>query len=86
MKELGEEDLTVSLNDISSDSFENDSNQPQSNQNYNSNFSMLPKNVQDAIKLSKKKDKHSPFYYKLKNLKEKITLYKGIFYDKVPNY
>ena len=55
MKELGEEDLTVSLNDISSDSFENDSNQPQSNQNYNSNFSMLPKNVQDAIKLSKKK-------------------------------
>lgn len=26
MKELGEEDLTVSLNDISSDSYENDSN------------------------------------------------------------
>ena len=26
MKELGEEDLSVSLNDISSDSYENDSN------------------------------------------------------------
>ena len=45
MKELGEENLTVSLNDISSDSFENDSNQQLSNQNYNSNFAMLPKNV-----------------------------------------
>lgn len=28
MKELGEEDLTVSLNDASSDSFDNDSNNP----------------------------------------------------------
>jgi hypothetical protein len=45
MKELGEEDLTVSLNDISSDSFDNDSNHHQFNQNYNSNFAMLPKNV-----------------------------------------
>ena len=34
MKELGEEDLTVSLNDISSDSFDNDSNHHQFNQNY----------------------------------------------------
>jgi hypothetical protein len=28
MKELGEDEFTVSINDVSSDSFENDSNNP----------------------------------------------------------
>jgi hypothetical protein len=54
MKELGENELTVSLNGISSESFDNDSNNPHYNDN--SEFIMLPKNVQDAIKMSKKKN------------------------------
>ena len=46
MKELGEEDLTVSLNDISSDSFDNDSNHHQFNQNYSKIESQIRSSVQ----------------------------------------
>lgn len=50
------------------------------------NFHLLPKNVQQAIKTSKMKAKHSEFYYKLKNLKDRIVVFQDMFYDKIPHY
>lgn len=32
------------------------------------------------------RSKHSDFYYKLQHLNEKISLYKKLFYGKVPSY
>ena len=32
------------------------------------------------------KDKHSDFYYKLKNLNQKINTYKDVFYNREPRY
>ena len=49
-------------------------------------FDILPKNVQEAVKKSKEKAKHSEFYHKLKNLRERIKTFQGMFYDRKPYY
>lgn len=46
----------------------------------------LPENVRNAIDLSKKKSKHSDFYYKMASLNDKIAVYKKIFYTSAPKY
>ena len=46
----------------------------------------LPENVRNAIDLSKKKSKHSDFYYKMASLNDKISVYKKIFYTSAPKY
>lgn len=35
---------------------------------------------------SKLKAKHSEFYYKIKDLKTKIQVYKNLFDTRIPNY
>ena len=47
-------------------------------------FHLLPENVRAAIELSQEKSKHSEFYYKMKELNDKITVYKKIFDNRVP--
>lgn len=32
------------------------------------------------------KAKHSEFYYKLKNLKDRIVVFQDMFYDKIPAF
>lgn len=78
----------INLSDYSSDFYsseEDDKNQAgffvRDRRFYN-----LPRNVRDAIENGKQKAKHSDFYYRLKNLNEKISIYKKIFYGKVPQY
>ena len=39
-------------------------------------FKNLPENVKHAIQLSKVRAKHSPFYFRMKDLKFKIDVYK----------
>ena len=51
-----------------------------------SDFKTLPENVQMAILNSKKRAKHSEFYYKLRGLQDRIHLFKGMFYAKQPKY
>jgi len=46
----------------------------------------LPENVRNAIDLSKKKSKHSDFYYKMASLNDKIAVYKKIFYTSAPKF
>lgn len=46
----------------------------------------LPENVRNAIDLSKKKSKHSDFYYKMSSLNDKISVYKKIFYSSAPKF
>ena len=46
----------------------------------------LPENVRNAIDLSKKKSKHSDFYYKMASLNDKISVYKKIFYTSAPKF
>lgn len=46
----------------------------------------LPENVKKAIMTSKLKAKHSEFYYKIKDLKTKIQVYKNLFDTRIPNY
>jgi len=50
----------------------------------NEEFFHLPKNIRSAITNAKMHQKHSDFYYKLKDLNKKITAYKSVFYNKVP--
>ena len=52
----------------------------------NEAYRKLPENVRRAIDVAKLKSKHSDFYYKLKNLNEKILIFKSIFYSKVPKH
>ena len=47
-------------------------------------FHLLPDNVRAAIELSQEKSKHSEFYYKMKELNDKIRVYKKIFDNRVP--
>ena len=49
-------------------------------------FFKLPGNVRKAITSAKMKNKHSDFYYKLKNLNQKINTYKDVFYNREPRY
>ena len=46
----------------------------------------MPENVRAAIDLSRVRSKHSEFYYRLRGLNERIRIYKGIFYNKVPHF
>jgi hypothetical protein len=46
----------------------------------------LPENVRNAIDISKKKSKHSDFYYKMASLNDKISVYKKIFYTSAPKF
>ena len=43
-------------------------------------------NIEHAIDLRLKKQKHSDFYFKLNNLKDRIEVYKEIFQTRVPRY
>ena len=48
----------------------------QDNEAYrNSKYWSLPENVRHAIDLTKKKQKHSDFYTRLRSLNEKISVY-----------
>ena len=42
--------------------------------------------MEHAIDLRMKKQKHSDFYFKLHNLKDRIEVYKEIFQTRVPRY
>ena len=81
MEEMDPEDLDQLPNEDSSD--EDDKNAP----NFWSKihgFETLPSNVQEAIMKSKEKAKHSEFYYKLRNLQDRIGVYKTMFYNRKP--
>jgi|APCry1669189369_1035219.scaffolds.fasta_scaffold88864_1 hypothetical protein len=45
----------------------------------------LPEHVRYAIQMSKLRAKHSPFYYRMKDLNSKIYVYKHLF-NKVPGF
>ena len=47
-------------------------------------FHLLPENVRAAVALGQEKAKHSEFYYKMKELTDKIAVYKKIFDNRVP--
>ena len=46
----------------------------------------LPENVRHAVELSRRKSKHSDFYYILKELTDKIDIYTSVFYNRRPKY
>ena len=46
----------------------------------------LPPNVRAVIDKAKERNRKSDFYYKLKDLKKSIKVYKGIFKSKTPSH
>ena len=46
----------------------------------------LPANVRAAVDKAKEKNKKSEFYYKLKDLKKSIKVYRGFFKSKTPSH
>ena len=79
-----EDELDISSDfDVSSDA-DDKTNPNYWNQPTNNEY--LPENVRNAIAKSASKSKHSDFYYRLRNLNEKIKIYTDNFYDKVPFY
>jgi len=46
----------------------------------------LPENVRNAIDMSKLKAKHSPFYYRMRDLSAKISIYKTLFDNRIPQF
>ena len=50
----------------------------------NSEFFDLPQNVRQAVTNAKMHQKHSDFYYKLKDLNAKIGTYRHVFYNRMP--
>lgn len=69
----------------SSSSQEDDKTQPGFLMN-SSQFNQLPANVKTAVKHRQMKQKHSSFYYKMKDLNHKIQVYKQIFDNRVPSF
>ena len=49
-------------------------------------YETLPTNVKKAIDVGKLKAKHSQFYYRMKDLNHKITVYKQIFDSRIPAF
>jgi hypothetical protein len=49
-------------------------------------YDSLPDHVKAAINVGKLKAKHSQFYYRMKDLNHKISLYKQIFDTRIPSY
>lgn len=47
---------------------------------------LLPESAQRAFLRRRAKQNHTDFFWKLKNLNDKISLYKGIFYSKRPKF
>ena len=76
---------TPMTSEFNCSSDEDDKNQSQFWQKDEGYYS-LPKNVRNAISISKQKQKHSEFYYKLKHLNDRINIYTKVMYDKVPAY
>jgi len=52
----------------------------------NEEFFDLPENVRQAVTNAKMSQKHSDFYYKLKDLNSKIGTYKNVFYNRIPTH
>jgi len=46
----------------------------------------LPPNVRNAIDIAKQKSTHSEFFYRLQNLNDKIFVYRGVFYGRIPSF
>jgi len=49
-------------------------------------YAFLTDNAKKAAELGIRKQKHSAFYYRLTELKEKIDVFKDMFYAKVPKH
>lgn len=50
---------------------------------YKKTLANLPKNVQDAILLAHNKKKHSDFFYRLRDVNNKVQIFTHLFYGKV---
>ena len=50
------------------------------------NFNQLPEAVRQAIENGMLRAKHSAFYYRLKDLNDKIKIYNAVFKNKVPKH
>ena len=46
----------------------------------------LPENVRNAIDKAKSKKTNSDFYYRLKEMNEKLHIFTQVFYKKMPGY
>ena len=52
----------------------------------NKAYYALPENVRNAIDIAKEKSAHSEFWHKLENLNDKLSIFKMLFYTKVPRH
>ena len=46
----------------------------------------MPENVRHAVDMAESKAKHSEFWHRLDGMNDKLSVYKHLFYEKMPRY
>lgn len=82
----GEQSESEEESEIEDDSSDSDDKTQPNFWHTNNEYDTLPENVKKAINVGKLKAKHSQFYYRMKDLNHKITIFKQIFDTRMPSY